>query len=50
MHKQVHHQQIALVFEYRALVRYLTTDCSHHQGVSVHKDTYSIIQLVISNW
>lgn len=51
MYKQVHNQQIALVFQYKALIHVLATVLSIHQGVSVLTDTYSLIkQLVNSKW
>jgi hypothetical protein len=48
-HKQVHHQQIALILEHKTLVHILATVHSCLQGVSVFKDIYSIIVQLVNN-
>jgi hypothetical protein len=47
--KQVNHQQIALVFKYKALLHVSATVHSHLHGVSVLKNIYSVIVQLASN-
>lgn len=41
--KQVHHQQVALVFKYKALLHVSATVCSHLKGIPVLKKIYTAL-------